>query len=88
MMACCSSLLDPTGMTPAGGSPIAQRGWRDLQFYNGDTHRAAFALPNFVRAGRLTASSYSRRSSLLQGLPAVSVTPSVVFARYFPHAAA
>jgi len=29
---------------------IAQRGLRDLQFYNGDTHRAAFALPNFVRA--------------------------------------
>jgi spermidine synthase len=51
MMACCSPLLDPTGMTPLQvDRRIAQRGLRDLQFYNGDTHRAAFALPNFVRA--------------------------------------
>ena len=51
MMACCSSLLDPTGMRPLQvDRRIAQRGLRDLQFYNGDTHRAAFALPNFVRA--------------------------------------
>jgi spermidine synthase len=51
MMACCSSLLDPSGMTPLQvDRRIAQRGLRDLQFYNGDTHRAAFALPNFVRA--------------------------------------
>ena len=51
MMACCSSLLDPTGMTPLQvDRRVAQRGLRDLQFYNGDTHRAAFALPNFVRA--------------------------------------
>jgi spermidine synthase len=50
MMACCSSLLDPSGMTPLQvDRRIAQRGLRDLQFYNGDTHRAAFALPNFVR---------------------------------------
>ena len=50
MMACCSSLLDPTGMTPLQvDRRIAQRSLRDLQFYNGDTHRAAFALPNFVR---------------------------------------
>jgi spermidine synthase len=51
MMACCSSLLDPTAMTPLQvNRRIAQRDLRDLQFYNGDTHRAAFALPNFVRA--------------------------------------
>ncbi len=28
---------------------IAERGLRDLQFYNGGTHRGVFALPNFVR---------------------------------------
>ncbi|MFO1322927.1 MAG: polyamine aminopropyltransferase [Burkholderiales bacterium] len=51
MMACCSPLLDPRGMTPLQvDRRIAQRGIGDLQYYNGDTHRAAFALPNFVRA--------------------------------------
>jgi spermidine synthase len=51
MMASCSSLLDPRGMTPLQvDRRIAQRGIGDLQHYNGDTHRAAFALPNFVRA--------------------------------------
>ncbi|MCC7327463.1 MAG: polyamine aminopropyltransferase [Burkholderiales bacterium] len=51
MMACCSALLDPRGMTPLQvDRRIAQRGLADLQYYNGDTHRASFALPNFVRA--------------------------------------
>lgn len=51
MMACCSALLDPRGMTPLQvDRRIAQRGLTHLQYYNGDTHRAAFALPNFVRA--------------------------------------
>ena len=51
MMACCSALLDPRTMTPLQvDRRIAQRGLGDLSFYNGDTHRAAFALPNFVRA--------------------------------------
>ncbi|HTQ00460.1 MAG TPA: polyamine aminopropyltransferase [Casimicrobiaceae bacterium] len=51
MMACCSAQLDPRWMTPRDVERrIAQRGLADLQFYNGDTHRAAFALPNFVRA--------------------------------------
>jgi spermidine synthase len=51
MMACCSPMLDPRTMTPLQiDRRIAQRGIGDLQFYNGDTHRAAFALPNFVRA--------------------------------------
>jgi spermidine synthase len=51
MMACCSALLDPRTMTPREVERrIAQRNITDLQFYNGDTHRAAFALPNFVRA--------------------------------------
>ena len=51
MMACCSNLLDPRNMTPLQiDRRIAQRNLADLQYYNGDTHRAAFALPNFVRA--------------------------------------
>jgi len=51
MMACCSPMLDPRNMKPLEVERrIAQRGIGDLQFYNGDTHRAAFALPNFVRA--------------------------------------
>jgi spermidine synthase len=51
MMACCSALLDPRSMTPREVERrIALRNLTNLQFYNGDTHRAAFALPNFVRA--------------------------------------
>jgi spermidine synthase len=51
MMACCSTMLDPKGMSPLQvDRRIAQRGLKDFQYYNGDTHRAAFALPNFVRA--------------------------------------
>jgi spermidine synthase len=51
MMACCSSSPDPKGMSILDvDRRIAQRGIRDLQFYNGDTHRASMALPNFVRA--------------------------------------
>jgi len=50
MMACCSALLDPRTMTPREVERrIAQRSLTHLQYYNGDTHRAAFALPNFVR---------------------------------------
>ena len=51
MMACCSALLDPRGMTPLQvDRRVSQRALADLRYYNGDTHRAAFALPNFVRA--------------------------------------
>ena len=50
MMACCSPMLDPRNMKALEVERrIAQRGIGDLQYYNGDTHRAAFALPNFVR---------------------------------------
>ena len=49
-MACCSDTLDPLAL---GNSDvdrrIARRGIADLQYYNGDTHHAVFALPNFVR---------------------------------------
>jgi spermidine synthase len=51
MMACCSGTLDPRTLTaPEADRRIAQRRLSDLQYYNGDVHRAALALPNFVRA--------------------------------------
>jgi spermidine synthase len=50
MMACCSGTLDPRKLTAHEvDRRIAQRGIGDLQYYNGDMHRAALALPNFVR---------------------------------------
>ena len=49
-MAACSETLDVASV----GSEeierrIARRGLQDLQYYNGATHQAVFALPNFVR---------------------------------------
>jgi len=50
MMACASATLNPAYLTPLDvNRRIAQRAVRDLQYYNGDMHRASFALPNFVR---------------------------------------
>jgi spermidine synthase len=49
--ACASDTLDPRSMTPAQvDEVVARRGIGDLQYYNGDTHRAVFALPNYIRA--------------------------------------
>lgn len=51
MMAMCSSSLDLRQMTSVEvDRRVNRRGIGDLQYYNGDTHRAALALPNFVRA--------------------------------------
>ena len=51
MMACCSASLDPKAMSILNiDRRIAQRGIRNLQYYNGDMHRASLAFPNFVRA--------------------------------------
>jgi spermidine synthase len=51
MMAMASASLDPRKpSTPEIDRRIAQRGLKDLQYYNGETHRAGLALPNFVRA--------------------------------------
>jgi spermidine synthase len=50
MMACCSASLDPRKLTSVEvDRRLARRGVRDLAYYNGDMHRAALALPNFVR---------------------------------------
>ena len=50
MMACASATLDPAGLSaPEADRRIAQRGISRLRYYNGDMHRAALALPNFVR---------------------------------------
>ena len=51
MMACCSAALDPRKMGSVEvDRRLAQRGIGDLAYYNGEMHRAALALPNFVRA--------------------------------------
>jgi spermidine synthase len=51
MMAMCSSTLDPRHMTSMEvDRRIVRRGLAELQYYNGDMHRAALALPNFIRA--------------------------------------
>jgi spermidine synthase len=50
MMASASATLNPAYLTPLDvDRRISQRRIGDLQYYNGDMHRAAFALPNFVR---------------------------------------
>jgi spermidine synthase len=50
MMASASATLNPSYLTPLEvDRRIAQRKIGDLQYYNGDMHRASFALPNFVR---------------------------------------
>jgi spermidine synthase len=50
MMACCSASLDPKEQSAmAIDLRISQRRIPDLQYINGETYRAALALPNFVR---------------------------------------
>ena len=50
MMACCSSALDPRSLSALDvDRRVRERALRDLQYYNGDVHRACLALPNFVR---------------------------------------
>jgi spermidine synthase len=51
MMACCSASLDPYGHSAmAIDLRIEERGITQLQYVNGESYRAALALPNFVRA--------------------------------------
>ncbi|MEP7183840.1 MAG: polyamine aminopropyltransferase [Betaproteobacteria bacterium] len=51
MMACASSTLDPKSLSAREvDRRISKRELTDLRYYNGDTHRASLALPNFVRA--------------------------------------
>jgi len=50
MMACASATLDPRSVSAAEiDERIAERRLVGLQYYNGEMHRAALALPNFVR---------------------------------------
>jgi spermidine synthase len=50
MMVCASTTLNPAHLTALEADRrVAMRGIRDLRYYNGDMHRAALALPNFVR---------------------------------------
>jgi spermidine synthase len=49
--ACASDTLDPRSLTPEQVERVlAERKVGDLQYYNGETHRAVFALPNYVRS--------------------------------------
>ncbi|MBS4097116.1 MAG: polyamine aminopropyltransferase, partial [Sulfuricella sp.] len=49
-MACASDSLDPLALSAAEVDHILQRrGIGALQYYNGDTHRAVLAQPNFIR---------------------------------------
>jgi spermidine synthase len=48
--AAASDSLDPSRVDPARiEQVIASRGLKDLRYYNGEVHRAVFALPNYVR---------------------------------------
>ena len=48
--AIASDALDPKAVTPEEiDARLARRGVGDLQYYNGEIHRAVFALPNYVR---------------------------------------
>jgi len=48
--ACASETLDPREVSPADVErAIAGRRLGDLQYYNGEAHRALFALPNYIR---------------------------------------
>ena len=49
--AVASDTLDPLSLSAAEvDRVIAARGLQELQSYNGETHRALFALPNYVRS--------------------------------------
>ncbi len=48
--ACASDVLDPRKTSSEEARHIISvRGIGDLQYYNGDTHQAVFALPNYIR---------------------------------------
>jgi spermidine synthase len=48
--ACASDTLDPRAAPPeAIDRTITARGVKELQYYNGEVHRALFALPNYIR---------------------------------------
>jgi spermidine synthase len=49
--AIASDTLDPTALSPQDiDGIVAARALSDLQYYNGETHRAGFAIPNYLRA--------------------------------------
>ena len=49
--ACASDSLDPRSLPPEEAERrLAARGVGDLQYYNGEVHRAMFALPNYIKA--------------------------------------
>ena len=62
-MACASQRTDPLSLKPdIVDARIAERRIEHLQYYNGDVHRAGFALPNYIRA--LVAQSAAGRADI------------------------
>ena len=48
--ACASDVIEPRSLSEADVERvIRERRLSDLQYYNGETHRAVFAIPNYVR---------------------------------------
>jgi spermidine synthase len=73
--ACASDTLDPRAIEPAEADRrLAARGVGDLQYYNGETHCAVFALPNYIR--RLVAAA-APGDACQTPCPPVSVPPSL-----------
>ncbi len=61
-MCCASDTLDPLALEPrVAERRLDERGISDLRYYNGDIHRALFALPNFFR--ELVANAGSGRAA-------------------------
>ena len=83
-MATASDETDPLALSEEEVEKrISERGISHLQYYNGDTHRAVFALPNYVRdivarpANPITAESPMDESGLD---PANQIPLKVVYA--------
>ena len=81
-MAMASDSVDPAMLDAASvDTRLQERGLRDLQLYNGATHQALLAQPNFVRSILAAPAQPIRRGDLLDEahdpstLPAVRVVP-------------
>lgn len=60
-MACASRRTDPLALSAAEvDTRLRRRGIAGLQYFNGDMHRAGFALPNFVRELIAPGSGFAR----------------------------
>ncbi|MBS0494957.1 MAG: polyamine aminopropyltransferase, partial [Proteobacteria bacterium] len=78
-MAMASDSTDPARLTAAEvDARIAERGITDLQLYNGATHHALLAQPNFVRAIFAQAAEPLRSGDVLADVRDPAELPPVV----------